>query len=80
MSTGTATELWQLSAGELAAAIRAGQASSQEAVEAHLRRITAVNPAVNAVPVVLAEEALAAARAVGAFTPIDPRGHPGRAC
>jgi amidase len=63
MSVGTATELWQLSATELAAAIRARQASSREVIEAHLRRISVVNRGVNAVPVVLAEEALAAASA-----------------
>ena len=34
-----------------------------EVVEAHLRRIEAVDPSINAVPVVLAEQALAAARA-----------------
>ena len=59
----TAIDLWRRSATELADAIRARQASSVEVVEAHLRRIDAVNPAVNAVPVVLAEQALDAARA-----------------
>lgn len=56
------TELWRLSAMELAAAIRSRQVSSQEVVEAHLRRIEAVNPRVNAVPVVLADDALEAAK------------------
>src|SRR5690348_1937430 len=59
----TATELWRLSATELAEAIRSRQASSQEVVEAHLRRIEAVNPAINAVVVVLGDEALEAAKA-----------------
>ena len=63
MSVGTATELWQLSATDLAAAIRVRQASSREVIEAHLRRISEVNRGVNAVPVVLADEALAAASA-----------------
>lgn len=63
MSVGAATDLWRLSASELAEAIRTKQASSQEVVEAHLRRIESVNPAINALVVVLAEEALAAARA-----------------
>jgi amidase len=58
----TATELWRLSAMELAAAIRSREVSSQEVVEAHLRRIQAVNPRVNAVPAVLADEALEAAK------------------
>ncbi|MGE5131490.1 MAG: amidase [Gemmatimonadota bacterium] len=62
------TELWRLSATELAEAIRAGQASSAEAVEAHLRRIEAVNPAVNAITAVLAEQALAAAKAADLLT------------
>jgi amidase len=57
------TELWRLGAADLAGRIRAGQVSSREVVEAHLRRIEAVNPAVNAVTVVLAESALAAADA-----------------
>jgi amidase len=63
MSVATATELWRLSATELAQAIRSRNASSREVVEAHLRRIEAVNPAVNAVVIVLAEQALEAAKA-----------------
>jgi len=59
----TATELWRMSALELAEAIRTKQASSQEVIEAHLRRIEAVNPVVNAVTVVLGEEAMEAAEA-----------------
>lgn len=43
-------------------AIRAKQASSHDVVQAHLRRITEVNPAVNAVTVVLAERALDVAK------------------
>jgi amidase len=61
MTTSTATELWRLGAVELAEAIRSGRASSREVVEAHLRRIEAVNPTVNAIPVVLAERAFEAA-------------------
>jgi amidase len=52
-----------MSATELARAIRSRQTSSQEVIQAHLRRIEAVNPAVNAVTVVLAEQALQAAKA-----------------
>jgi Asp-tRNA(Asn)/Glu-tRNA(Gln) amidotransferase A subunit family amidase len=55
------TELWKMSALELARAIAARQISSREAVEAHYRRIEAVNGEVNAVTVLLREEALAAA-------------------
>jgi len=59
----TITQLWRMSATELAAAIRSSHISSQEVIEAHLRRIEAVNPSVNAVTVVLAEKALEAAKA-----------------
>ena len=57
----TVTDLWRLSATDLAAVIRSGQVSSQQVIEAHLRRIEAVNPAINA------EER------AGIITPIDPR-------
>jgi amidase len=59
----TKTDLWRMSATELAEAIKSRQASSQEVIEAHLRRIEAVNPSVNAVTVVLAKQALEAAKA-----------------
>ena len=62
MSVAT-TELWRMSATALAEAIRARRTSSREVVEAHLRRIEAVNPSVNAVTVVLGERALEAAAA-----------------
>jgi amidase len=55
------TDPWRMGACELAAAIRTRQLSSREVVESHLRRISAVNPSVNAVVVVLGEEAIAAA-------------------
>ena len=55
------SELWKLSALELAAAIRERAASSREVIEAHLARIDAVNPALNAVVRRLDDEALAAA-------------------
>ncbi|HEU4920047.1 MAG TPA: amidase family protein, partial [Candidatus Limnocylindrales bacterium] len=63
MTVTAATELWRLSAIELAEAVRSGQVSSQDVIEAHLRRIEAINPVVNAVVIVMADEALAAARA-----------------
>ena len=56
-------DLWRLSAVALSDAIRSGQASSREVVEAHLGRIEAVNLSVNAVTVVLAEQAVEAAKA-----------------
>jgi amidase len=63
MSVTTATDLWCMSATDLAQAISSKEASSREVIEAHLRRIEAVNPAVNAVTVVLGEQALEAAKA-----------------
>lgn len=54
-------ELWRMSAVELAGAIRYRTASSREVVEAHLRRIETVNRSINAVVVVLGEQALEAA-------------------
>ncbi len=57
-----ANDLWRSSAGELAAAIAAKRISSTEVVRAHLARIEAVNPTVNAVTVVLGEQALRRAR------------------
>lgn len=63
MIVAAASELWRMSATELAEAIRTRQASSVEVVEAHLRRIEAVNPWINAVVLVLGEQALEAAKA-----------------
>lgn len=55
------TELWCLGLTELAKAIRERQVSSREVVQAHLDRIQTVNDRVNAVTVVLHEQALRAA-------------------
>lgn len=60
------SELWEMGALELGASIRNGTVSSREVVEAHLGRIDAVNPAINAVTVTLGDEALAAADAADA--------------
>ena len=54
-------EIWKLSALELAGLIRRGDVSTVEVVDAHLTRIAAVNPSINAVTVVLEKEAHAAA-------------------
>jgi amidase len=59
----TTTDLWRMSAMDLAEAIRSKQTSSQEVIDAHFRRIEAVNPSINAVTVVLGEMALEAAKA-----------------
>ena len=53
--------LWQHGAADLARRIATGEASSLQVVEAHLARIDAVNPRVNAVVRVLADEARAGA-------------------
>src|ERR1700682_612296 len=55
------SEVWQLSATERAQRIARRQLSSAEVVDAHLARIDAVNPALNAVVRVLADEARAGA-------------------
>jgi amidase len=57
----TMSEIWRLSATEMAQRIADRQLSSAEVVEAHLARIEAVNPALNAVVRVLADDARAAA-------------------
>jgi len=54
-------ELWRWTATDLARAIAAGDISSREAVQSTLDRISQVNPSLNAIVQVLAEEALAAA-------------------
>jgi amidase len=54
-------ELWALGALDLAGRIAAKEISSREVIGAHLARIEAVNPAVNAVTVPLVDEAMAAA-------------------
>ena len=55
--------VWQWSALATAAAIRSGAISSVEVTEAHVARMRAVNPKLNAVVVDLSDEALKAARA-----------------
>src|SRR6267378_1932578 len=55
------SEIWQLSASELAQRIVRRQLSSVEVVDAHLARIDEVNPALNALVRVLADEARAGA-------------------
>ena len=69
-------ELWRQSAIELAGNIAAKRVSSAEVIEAHLARIEAVNPKLNAVVRVLAEAARAGAaeadRQVAAGGPLGP--------
>jgi amidase len=69
-------ELWESSATELAAMIRGREVSSREVIQAHLDRIEAVNPHLNAVVRVLPDQALAAAdaadRASAGGSPLGP--------
>lgn len=60
------SELWQLGALELAQKIRSREVTSREVLEAHLARVDAVNPHLNAIVRRLDAEALAAADAADA--------------
>ena len=60
------TDLWRMSATEIADAVRSKQLSAVEVTEAHLKRMDDVNPAINAVVQEFPQEALASARAVDA--------------
>ena len=68
--------LWRKSAGELATLIAKRDVSSRAVVEAHLERIAEVNPQINAMPVVLAKEALAGADKVDRAIAKGERGGP----
>ncbi|MFI5894163.1 amidase [Actinoplanes sp. NPDC051513] len=56
------TDLWQRTATDLAGLIRRREVSAVEVVQAHLDRIAAVNPQINAIVTLDPEGALAAAR------------------
>lgn len=56
-------EIWQWSAVETVAAIRSGQVSAEQVTRAHIDRLHAANPALNAVVVDLTDQALETARA-----------------
>ena len=56
-----ANEIWQNSATQIATNIRNKKVTSRQVVEAHLQRISEVNPKINAIVRVLADEALAGA-------------------
>lgn len=60
------TDLYRLSATEIARAVRGGTLSAVDVTEAHLSRMDAVNPALNAVVAECRDEALAAAREIDA--------------
>lgn len=57
------SEIWQWSAVATAQAIRSGQVSAEQVMQAHVARLNAANPALNAVVVDLTADALERARA-----------------
>ncbi|HEX2318537.1 MAG TPA: amidase [Streptosporangiaceae bacterium] len=61
------SELWRNGAVELATMIRNREVSSREVVQAHLDRVAAVNPYLNAIVRLLPDQALAAADAADAM-------------
>lgn len=60
------TDIWEMTAGRIAAEVRARRLSAVEVTEAHLDRLAQVNPAINAVVQEFPDEALQAARQVDA--------------
>jgi amidase len=58
-----ATPIWQWSAVDTAGAIRDGRVTAEEVVRAHIDRMRAANPAINAIVVDLSAPAIEAARA-----------------
>ena len=56
-------DLWRMSVLELATAIKTRHVSVREVIDSHLRRIEAVNGAINAVVMVMADQALEEAAA-----------------
>lgn len=65
-------ELHYLSATELARLIATRQVSAVEVVQAHLDRVDQVNPRVNAIVTLVAEQALDAAAAADTLQPVGP--------
>ncbi len=59
-------ELWELSGGQIARLVRSKKESAVNVTKAHLDRLTAVNPKINAVVQEFPEEAMAAASKVDA--------------
>lgn len=64
----TDTPIWQWSAGQIAAATKAGRISATDATEAALARMDATNPELNAIVENLADQARAQAAALDAST------------
>ncbi len=72
------TEIWEMTASQIAADVRAKRLSAVEVTDAHLARLGKVNPAINAVVQEFPEEALDAARRVDAA--ISRGENPGPLC
>lgn len=62
MTTISKTEIWQLSAIDMAHAIQKKEISCEETIVAHLNRIEAINPRINAISVINHKSALEAAQ------------------
>ncbi|MCF6233005.1 MAG: amidase family protein [Rhodobacteraceae bacterium] len=60
------SDLWKMSGFEIADAVRAKRLSAVEVTEAHLQRLSDINPAINAVVQEFPDQAMDAARAVDA--------------
>ena len=58
------SEIWKWSASDIADAVRSKRVSAVEVTQAHLQRLAAVNPTINAVVQEFPKEALAEAQAV----------------
>ncbi len=67
----SSSELCFLTATELAGRLRRREVSCQEALEAHLRQIERINPQVNAIVTLIAEQALDQARQADETRPAD---------
>ena len=67
----SSSELCFLTATELAGRLRRREVSCQEALEAHLRQIERINPQVNAIVTLIAEQALDQARRADETRPAD---------
>jgi len=57
-----ASDIWRLDAVAMARQLRAGELSAREVVAAHLARIDQINPSMNAIVTLVADEAMAQAR------------------
>jgi amidase len=76
VSTGQQDGAWTRGAGELARVIRSGELTARQVIQEHLDRIAEVNPTLNAITSVHADDALACAdrvdAAIRAGEPVGP--------